>query len=266
MHPQEVSFVKYQGAGNDFILIDNRAGHFLREDTARYQRWCDRKFGVGADGLIFIQDKAGYDFEMVYYNADGSEGSMCGNGGRCAVMYAALLGIITEKTNFLATDGPHVASLMPHGWVSLGMKDVDVIESIEGDFFTDTGSPHHVRWVKDLANYPVSTEGEAIRWRTAYQPGGTNVNFAEETGDHLLSVRTFERGVEAETLACGTGVTACALVYASQHALRGAQLVEVQTPGGMLAIRFEVTDKGFRNIQLQGPATAVFSGKLIDKF
>jgi len=262
----EVSFYKYQGAGNDFIMIDNRQMLLPRHAPKRYRQWCDRKFGIGADGIIFIQQAAGYDFEMVYYNADGSEGSMCGNGGRCAVRFAVQLGLIADKAHFLAVDGPHEASLLPNNWVSLGMIDVDDIQTQPDGYFVNTGSPHHVGLVADLDNYEVEVIGKDIRWQERYQPGGTNVNFMQLESADSLSVRTFERGVEAETLACGTGVTACALVWAREHGKTGKQQIKVATLGGMLAVKFEVTPLGFRHIFLEGPAEMVFSGQIKDNF
>ncbi len=262
----EVSFYKYQGAGNDFIMIDNRTLQLPRIDTDRYRKWCDRKFGIGADGIIFIQEADGYDFEMVYYNADGSEGSMCGNGGRCAVRFAHQLGIIEDKTRFLAVDGDHEASLLPQRWVSLGMNDVDEIKQADGGYFLNTGSPHHVAWVKDLKTYDVAAEGHKIRWQERYQPGGTNVNFVAVNASAQLEVRTFERGVEAETLACGTGVTACALVWAHDYQKSGKQEINVQTLGGLLRVKFEAESGRFYNIFLEGPAEMVFKGQIVDNF
>lgn len=260
----EVSFYKYQGAGNDFIMVDNRQLALPRQDPERYQKWCDRKFGIGADGIIFIQEAKDFDFEMVYFNADGSEGSMCGNGGRCAVRFAVQLGLIAEKAHFLAVDGEHLAQVLPNNWVSLGMITVADIHTQADGFFVNTGSPHHVGLVEDIDTYAVTEIGKHIRWQNRYQPGGTNVNFMKTLDDSLLKVRTYERGVEAETLACGTGVTACALVWAHLNGKTGNQQVDVQTLGGSLRVKFEVTETGFRHIYLEGPAEMVFSGQIDD--
>lgn len=262
----EVSFYKYQGAGNDFIMVDNRKLQLPRSAPERYRLWCDRKFGIGADGIIFIQEIAGYDFEMVYFNADGSEGSMCGNGGRCAVRFATQLGLISKEARFLAVDGPHEAALLPNDWVSLGMIDVNTIEIYPDGYFVNTGSPHHVSLVDELENFAVTETGNGIRWQERYQPGGTNVNFMKVGKDANISVRTFERGVEAETLACGTGVTACALVWARKFGKTGKQQLNVQTLGGELSVKFQVEEAGFRQIYLDGPAEMVFSGQITDNF
>ncbi len=262
----EVSFFKYQGAGNDFIMVDNRQLLLPRIDPERYRRWCNRKFGIGADGVIFIQDAKGYDFEMVYYNADGSEGSMCGNGGRCAVRFATQLGLIKGKTQFLAVDGAHEAQLLPNHWVSLGMIDVHEIKEMGDGYFVNTGSPHHVEVVSGLATYNVEKEGKDIRWQKTYQPGGTNVNFMEISASDALQVRTFERGVETETLACGTGVTACALVWAKKNNKQGKQSVDIKTLGGVLRVSFKADKGRFHHIFLEGPAEMVFSGLIRDNF
>lgn len=262
----EVSFFKYQGAGNDFIMIDNRQLGLPRKSIARYQHWCDRKFGVGADGIILLQEAAGYDFEMVYYNADGNEGSMCGNGGRCAVRFAEHLGLIKTHTRFLAIDGEHEAQVLANQWVSLGMIAVNEIQKVADGYFLNTGSPHHVSIVNGLENYDVTEMGSEIRWRNTYQPGGTNVNFMEYAQKGELKVRTFERGVEAETLACGTGVTACALVWALENEKEGPNQINVQTLGGTLRVKFYSTKGHYGDIYLEGPAEMVFAGRIADNF
>lgn len=254
----EISFYKYQGTGNDFVMIDDRAETFPIENLALVQRLCDRKFGIGADGLILIRNKEGFDFEMVYFNADGSQ-SMCGNGARCAVAFAGFLGIIREETHFLAIDGPHEARFSGD-WVELGMSPVKGLEEAGADFFVNTGSPHHVRFVEDVAAYPVVETGAAIRYSETYTPKGTNVNFVTPVGKEEIFVRTYERGVENETLSCGTGVTACALVYGQQQ---GLEEVQIKTPGGRLKVRYKKqADGSFQNILLIGPAEQVFEGKI----
>lgn len=254
-----IEFHKYQGAGNDFIMIDNRNEGFSR-DTEVIAHLCDRRFGIGADGLILIQEYPGYDFNMVYFNADGHEGSMCGNGGRCAVMFAYHLGIITEATRFMAYDGEHTATV-EGDIVRLSMRDVGQISSNNQTYFVDTGSPHHVEFVDDVAKVDVVNVGRAVRYHEDYRPtGGTNVNFAEKAGIQRLKVRTYERGVEDETLACGTGVTACALTAAELFEWQGP--IEVEVPGGKLAVEFDRTENGFTNIFLIGPAKFVFKGSI----
>jgi len=252
----ELSFYKYQGTGNDFVMIDDRQEQFDDQNLELVSKLCDRKFGIGADGLILIRNKDGVDFEMVYFNSDGSQ-SMCGNGARCAVAFSKFLGIVDEHTKFLAIDGPHEARIA-NGLIELGMGDVNNISAAGEDYFVNTGSPHHVRFVDDVESYPVVETGASIRYSGPYQPTGTNVNFVSALGEDEIFVRTYERGVENETLSCGTGVTACALVYGHQNQLNH---VKIKVPGGNLAVKFAaVSDGTFKNILLIGPAEQVFKG------
>lgn len=257
----EITFYKYQGTGNDFVLIDNRTLALPRNNTKLYRQICNRRFGIGADGFIMVQNKEGYDFEMVYFNSDGNESSMCGNGGRCITMFAKQLGIIENKAHFLAIDGDHDATIDNNGWVSLKMKNVDEIETIENDFFLDTGSPHYVRFIDgDVAQTPLIEDAKTIRYNNRFAAEGTNVNMVEKANG-VLNVRTYERGVEDETFSCGTGVTAVALAaFANQP--EGKNIVQpISTPGGKLQVTFDKTGTGtFENIWLQGPATFVFKG------
>ncbi|MDX5478892.1 MAG: diaminopimelate epimerase, partial [Cyclobacteriaceae bacterium] len=242
----EISFYKYQGTGNDFVMIDDRSESFPEKNLTLVQKLCDRKFGIGADGLILIRNKDGYDFEMIYFNADGSQ-SMCGNGARCAVAFSRFLGIIDNETKFLAIDGPHEAKVVDD-WVELGMSPVSSLANAGQDFFVNTGSPHHVRFVENVNEYPVVQTGSEIRYAAQYAPKGTNVNFVTPISQNEIQVRTYERGVENETLSCGTGVTACALVYGYQNQLHE---VNISTPGGKLKVRFsENADGSFQNILL----------------
>jgi diaminopimelate epimerase len=254
--PQDMQFFKYQGTGNDFVLLDDRQANWNLGHTAGVRALCDRKFGIGADGLILIRNHASYDFEMVYFNADGSQ-SFCGNGSRCALAFAASLGIIQDKAKFLACDGGHEAYLKGDQ-IGLHMGDVsEILESL-GDAFVHTGSPHHVRWVEQLENYPVLEQGKLLRYHERYAPSGSNVNFVQQLGEAEIFVRTYERGVENETLSCGTGVTAAALVFG---AATGHQEVRVRTLGGNLSVTFKGNSKeGFSDIWLIGPAQKVFSG------
>ena len=259
-------FHKYQGTGNDFVMMDDRAGQFDATNDALVRHLCDRRRGIGADGLILLRQHAQHDFEMVYFNADGRLGSMCGNGGRCAVAFARHLGIIETDTRFLAADGLHEARIEADGTVRLRMQDVAGQRQVEGHgVFLDTGSPHLVRFepASTLAELNVFAEGRAIRYGELFREKGTNVNFVEAPAepDQPWQVRTYERGVEDETLSCGTGVTAVALAASRQGA---TSPVHLRTPGGDLHVTFDAQPDGsFTNIFLIGPATRVFEGFLM---
>lgn len=244
-------------------MVDNRDLALPRNNTELYRHICDRRFGIGADGFIMVQNKQGYDFEMVYFNSDGNESSMCGNGGRCITMFAKQLGIIENKARFLAIDGDHDAEIDEKGWVSLKMKDVEEIEAIENDFYLDTGSPHYVRFIEgDVAQTPLVQDAQAIRYNNRFAAEGTNVNMVQKANG-TLNVRTYERGVEGETFSCGTGVTAVALAaFANQPEAKNI-VQPISTPGGNLQITFDkVGEKHFENIWLQGPAQYVFEGTI----
>ena len=253
-------FFKYQGTGNDFVIIDNRNGHDLQLTFEQVKKLCDRRFGIGADGLMLLNEKPGYDFEMIYYNSDGKEGSMCGNGGRCLIKFAESIGIQKELYKFAATDGEHEARIDGDGIVYLKMNDVDIILTHHSDFMVDTGSPHYVKLVPQLATLDVVKKGREIRYSREFEKDGINVNFVEQLDEpDKIFVRTYERGVENETLSCGTGVTAAALVC--YHNENGFNEVEVKTLGGRLNVEFDRIDDGkFRNIWLCGPAERVFDG------
>ncbi len=255
-------FVKYQGTGNDFVVIDNRNGHDLKLTIEQVRNLCNRRFGIGADGLMLLNEKPGYDFEMIYFNADGHEGSMCGNGGRCLVKFAESIGIQKELYKFIATDGEHEARIDANGIVYLKMNDVDMIVNHHSDFLVDTGSPHYVKLVPQLASLDVYKKGREIRYSKEFEKDGINVNFVEQLDEpDKIFVRTYERGVENETLSCGTGVTAAALVC--YHNENGFNEVEVKTLGGKLNVEFDRIDDGkFRNIWLCGPAQRVFDGTI----
>lgn len=257
---RKIPFYKYQGAGNDFILIDNRAGDFDDLSQDFVHRMCDRRFGIGADGLMLLQQAKNRDFEMIYFNADGREGSMCGNGGRCIVAFARDLRVIGDKADFLAVDGPHLATIS-EDQVNLGMIGVNQI-SRDGDAFVlNTGSPHYVKVVKDLTNYAVYDEGLRIRNSEPYRQEGINVNFVEPDGEGYF-VRTFERGVENETLACGTGATAAAIAMALKHNRSGQVDMPIRVLGGQLRISFYREEDSFTQVFLQGPANFVFKGEI----
>lgn len=253
-------FYKYQGTGNDFILIDDRAETFPIS-TELVARLCHRRFGIGADGLILLQNLTGYDFRMVYFNADGEQGSMCGNGGRCLVRFAHDLGLFTEQATFMAVDGVHEATAASQS-VRLKMSPVKGVEKHETYDFMDTGSPHYVAYVEDVDKTDVVTIGRAVRYGETYGPhGGTNVNFVQVQAPNQLKVRTYERGVEDETYSCGTGVTACAL---SSHAHFGWESpVRIAAVGGDLQVEFRAVAPGqYDDIYLIGPAVRVFEGSV----
>ena len=250
-------FYKFQGTGNDFIMIDNRDLIFPK-NTETIARLCDRRFGIGGDGLILLENEKGYDFKMVYYNSDGNESTMCGNGGRCLVAFAYMLDIFEEQCRFIAIDGPHDASI-DNGLVQLKMIDVDTVEDFEGNTVLNTGSPHFVQRVENLKDYEVFAKGKAIRNSEKFLKEGINVNFVEVLAENQLFVRTYERGVEDETYSCGTGVTASAISY-----LRNKNMneVKVKVLGGNLKVRLEKDGDSFKNIWLEGPAKLVFEGKV----
>lgn len=253
------TFYKYEGTGNDFVIIDNRAKTFPKENTSIVSKICDRHFGIGADGLILLENDTESDFKMVYYNADGNESSMCGNGGRCIVAFAKKLGIIENTTTFNAIDGMHEASI-ENTIVSLKMIDVENIDVQENFTFLDTGSPHHVELVTDLANYPVFENGKAIRNNT-YGKAGSNINFVEPVAENSFRIRTYERGVEDETLACGTGVTAAAIAMHKNNRTN-SNIIKLVVEGGELEVRFDVEGTIYKNVVLSGPATFVFQGNI----
>ena len=256
----QLPFYKYQGTGNDFILIDNRQRLFPKNNTKLVAQLCDRKFGIGADGLILLELSELNDFTMVYYNADGNEGSMCGNGGRCTVAFANKLQIIDRKATFEAIDGLHEASILDDT-VSLKMNDVTKIENYEGHLFVDTGSPHHITYVDNVKNVNVKITGSKIRYGAPYFMEGSNVNFVEKENENTFKVRTYERGVEDETLSCGTGVTAVAI--ASHKAKKTDKTkITLDTPGGKLEVSFDYDNNIYKNVFLKGKATHVFNGEI----
>lgn len=254
----QIPFYKYQGTGNDFILIDNRTNLIQNLSSKTIARWCDRKFGIGADGLMLLQNKEGFDFEMVYYNSDGNSSSMCGNGGRCITAFADFLGILKDnKAYFLAVDGPHEAVLTQENYVELKMINV----STDSTIFIDTGSPHHIEFVEQIEGLDVYNKGKAIRNNNLYKKEGTNVNFVAVQENNCIEVATYERGVEDETLSCGTGVTAAALAYHLKFSKDNSPApIHIQTKGGQLKVHFKVQAHLFYDIWLCGPATPVFHG------
>lgn len=257
----KLHFYKYQATGNDFVLIDNRSGAHTFSKS-EIEKICNRRFGIGADGLMLIEKHPSLDFNLVYYNSDGSQ-SLCGNGSRAAVKMASSLGMVNGKTSFNAYDGLHDAEVLSNDIIRLKMNDVKGVLEKDSHFFLNTGSPHLIRFVKDIKNYPVVEEGRKIRYSDAYKPNGTNANFVELQDDNAIFVRTYERGVEDETLSCGTGVTAAALA-ASLKGYKSPVVVKVL--GGELSVEFKTQLTGqtvlFHDIFLIGPAKMVFEGDL----
>lgn len=253
-------FTKYQGTGNDFVLIDNRDLSFPKQNTQLIAFLCNRRFGIGGDGLILIENDIDFDFKMVYYNSDGNESTMCGNGGRCLVAFAKQLNMINNSCSFIAIDGLHHAEINAE-IVSLQMIDVNEITVNENFMFLNTGSPHHVQMVSDLNNFDLFNEGKQIRYSNLYAPGGTNVNFVEKVSNDCFKVRTYERGVEDETYSCGTGATAVAIAMFETNQTT-ANKIQIEVPGGKLTVSFTKNNDVFKNVILAGPATKVFEGDI----
>ena len=258
-----VHFSKYHGTGNDFVLIDGRKMKFPGHNQSLIMQLCHRRFGIGADGLILLETSESYDFFMRYYNADGKEGSMCGNGGRCIAAFARQLGIGGTETVFEGIDGIHHASLLPGGEVRLGLADVGGIQTLEDGYLLDTGSPHFVKFVEQLDQVVMEVEGKRIRHQDRFGPEGVNVNIVEAVReDGSLHVRTFERGVEAETWSCGTGVTAAA-ICACLHHKTDKNSYRIRTRGGHLQVDFQArANRSFEEVYLTGPALHVYDGTL----
>ncbi|HFS67444.1 MAG TPA: diaminopimelate epimerase [Flavobacteriia bacterium] len=254
----EIEFYKYQGTGNDFILIDNRSLFFDTTNSEAINLMCKRKFGIGADGLILLENSDAYDFKMRYFNADGFEGSMCGNGGRCIVHFAHFLGIIDSKCTFIAADGIHHATINDD-LVSLQMKEVSEIQNNKNHLFLNTGSPHHIEFTKDISQIDVYKQGKKIRYGSPYFDKGTNVNFVEQTDDASFKIRTYERGVENETLSCGTGATAVAIAVNKSN-LTNKKHIFLETLGGKLEVTFDKKEAIYTNVFLKGKVAQVFKG------
>lgn len=250
-----MEFYKYHGTGNDFLMIDNRNLQFPKDKNV-IEQLCDRRFGIGGDGLILLENDADADFKMVYFNSDGNESTMCGNGGRCIVAFAKFLNIFEDKTTFQAIDGIHEAEIK-NGIVKLKMIDVNSIHKDGESYVLNTGSPHLVQTVHNLESYDVSGNGNKIRNSATYRQEGINVNFVEELSEDKIFVRTYERGVEDETFSCGTGATAAALVFLKDS---NRNEVEVQVLGGNLKIYATQNSEAFTDIWLEGPAVQVFKG------
>ena len=257
----QIEFYKYQGTGNDFVMIDNRSEFFPKENDKLIARLCDRRFGIGGDGLILLENDSETDFKMVYHNSDGNQSSMCGNGGRCLVAFAKKLNVIDNSCTFIATDGLHHATITENGLVSLQMIDVPDINITPDYVFLNTGSPHHVQLVEDLENYNIKENGAAIRYGELYGAAGSNINFVKQINANTFSIRTYERGVEDETLSCGTGATASAIAM-NAAGKTNATSIHLNVEGGKLEVYFDKKDGLFTNVFLKGPAEFVFKGEI----
>lgn len=256
----KLPFVKYQGTGNDFIMIDNRSGEWDDLSISTIQKLCNRRFGIGADGLIKINVVEGYDFEVDYYNSDGSK-SFCGNGARCSVAFAHELGFTSSSVSFMAIDGAHEA-LKKNDLVHLKMNDVAKIDDSQKEFVLNTGSPHFIHFTENVRDFDILAYGKQIRYSDKYKQEGINVNAIHQLDAYSFEIRTYERGVEDETLSCGTGVTAAALALGRKNEIRGDFEYKVKSQGGDLSVKFRNTDAGFTNIWLIGPAESVFKGEV----
>ena len=252
-----IEFYKYQGTGNDFIMIDDREKEFDLTDNDLIAALCERRMGIGADGLILLREHDTLDFEMIYFNADGKQSSMCGNGGRCIIAFAQMLEMTGNETTFMAIDGEHKGRLMDDG-IYLQMQDVKKIEGVGDGLVLNTGSPHYIEMVDELDYIDVDKQGRKIRNSAPFKKDGINVNFVLDANE--LQVRTYERGVEAETLSCGTGVVATAIAMHYANCIEET-LVNVKTKGGELTVSFEEFNGGYRNIWLSGEASMVFAGE-----
>ncbi len=253
----DIRFFKYHGTGNDFILIDNRAGIISPNDKPTIQNLCHRRFGIGADGLMLLENARGYDFRMRYFNSDGKEGTMCGNGGRCIVAFAHFLNIVKDKAHFIAIDGDHQATISADGNINLKMTDVAYIERDDKQFFLDTGSPHYVQFITNHKHFDTYKEGRKIRYNERFKAEGTNVNFVS-FNDNGIEVSTYERGVEDETYSCGTGAVASAICAGI---LTNKNTFNISTKGGLLHVTFRfINQNNVTDIWLSGAATLVFEG------
>ncbi len=257
----QLEFYKYQGTGNDFVMVDNRSEFFPKENIKLIAHLCDRRFGIGGDGLILLENDAQSDFKMVYYNSDGNQSSMCGNGGRCLVAFAKKLNVIQKTTTFIATDGLHHATISDDGLVALRMIDVTDVKVNPDYVFMNTGSPHHVQIVDDLENYDIKANGAQIRYSDLYGQAGSNINFVKQIDESTFSLRTYERGVEDETLSCGTGATAVAIAM-NVLGKTDSSSVNLNVEGGKLIVSFNRYDNIFTEVTLKGPAEFVFKGTI----
>jgi diaminopimelate epimerase len=252
-----IEFFKYQGTGNDFIIIDDRENEFDLNDSKLIAALCERRMGIGGDGLILLREHDTLDFDMIYFNSDGYQSSMCGNGGRCIIAFAQMLEMIGTETTFMAIDGEHKGKITEDE-IALQMQDVSKIEGVGDGLVMDTGSPHYIEMVDDLEDLDVNKEGRKIRNSKEFKKEGINVNFVLDAAQ--LQMRTYERGVEGETLSCGTGVVATAIAMHYANCIEDNP-VSIKTKGGELTVSFEEFNGTYRNIWLIGEASMVYAGE-----
>jgi diaminopimelate epimerase len=257
----EFTFYKYQGTGNDFVMIDNRSLTFPKDNIKLIEKLCDRRFGIGGDGLILLENDQTTHFKMVYFNSDGNQSSMCGNGGRCLVAFAKKLNLIHKNATFMAVDGLHHATIDNNGIVSLQMKDVNDVKINPEYVYLNTGSPHHVQMVLDLSNFDIKKEGSKIRYSDLYGKSGSNINFVNQISQNEFSIRTYERGVEDETLSCGTGATAVAIAM-NAIGKTTENNININVEGGKLEVSFVKENDNYKEVFLKGSAVFVFEGNL----
>lgn len=262
----ELKFSKYSGAGNDFILIDNREGGF-DADSGLIEKMCARQIAVGADGLILLENSDQADIRMRYFNADGGEAEMCGNGSRCLIAFARKLGIVKDEYSFQTMERVLKARVKGDA-ISIQMGEVlDTLLNIDIEVdarkctvhFTNTGVPHTILFVDDLDQIDLDGTGGKIRFHQRFQPKGTNVDFVTKTGKNSVAMRVYERGVEGETLACGTGVTAAGIIANLVHNVKPPVKVAVRS-GDTLTVDFKKSDDKFSDVVLTGPATLIYDG------
>jgi diaminopimelate epimerase len=256
----EYVFDKYEGAGNDFIIIDGRLKNFVSLNNSQIKKLCDRNFGIGSDGLIILNNHDDLDFEMIYYNSNGNLSSMCGNGARCIAAFAYQKKISSFNLKFQAFDGEHEAVIEKNNLVKLKMNDVFEINEYKDGILIDTGSPHYIKLVKNLSKINVKVMGSLIRYSNQFKKEGINVNFIQKVNSELFKIRTYERGIEKETLACGTGAVAASLAIYHKGITDGLTQITMKALGGELTTNFNKTSKGFNQIHLTGEARKVYSG------
>jgi diaminopimelate epimerase len=251
------AFSKYHGTGNDFIILDGRNQKFDLKNAAFIKQMCHRRYGIGADGVMVLQSDKNYDFKMVYFNSDGFEGTMCGNGGRCICSFALSLGIINNKTTFIASDGIHEA-ILEKEIIHLKMNNVSKITPFDDGLLIDTGSPHFIQITNNPHDVDTEKMGKEIRHQQRFAPKGANINFVS-VSENTIQIATFERGVESETLSCGTGSVASAIAF-TYNKPNGNYTYNIHAKGGKLSVSLEKEGMLYHNIWLSGPTVKVFDG------